>query len=120
MFPEKFDGKPVTPFKAPPGVQQAEVCSLSGMLPTQECRENSLPIHGVRQDWFVPGINLPAKPDDWHQKVDVCKLNGKRSTPLVPDNARDSVVYVTLPEAASRLARAETWIEHKLGEDRTE
>jgi hypothetical protein len=24
------------------------------------------------------------------------------------------------PEAASRLARAETWIEHKLGEDRTE
>ena len=48
----------------------------------------------------MPGINLPTKPDDWHQRVDVCKLNGKRSTPLVPENARDSLVYVTLPEAA--------------------
>ena len=92
-------GAPVIEFKPPQGVQQAEVCALSGMLPTQECRENSLPIHGVRQDWFVPGINLPTKPDDWHQRVDVCKLNGKRATPLVPDNARDSLVYVTLPEA---------------------
>ncbi|HLZ31350.1 MAG TPA: PBP1A family penicillin-binding protein [Chloroflexota bacterium] len=93
-----LDGAPVIEFKPPPGVQQAEVCALSGLLPTQECRENSLPIHGIRQDWFVPGINLPTKPDDWHQRVDVCKLNGKRATPLVPDNARESVVYVTLPE----------------------
>ena len=94
-----LEGAPVIEFKPPQGVQQAEVCALSGMLPTQECRENTLPIHGIRQDWFVPGINLPTKPDDWHQRVDVCKLNGKRSTPLVPDNARDSLVYVTLPEA---------------------
>jgi 1A family penicillin-binding protein len=93
-----LDGAPVIEFKPPQGVQQAEVCALSGLLPTQECRENTLPIHGVRQEWFVPGINLPTKPDDWHQRVDVCKLNGKRATPLVPDNARDSLVYVTLPE----------------------
>src|SRR3981081_3448465 len=94
-----LEDNPVTPFKVPQGVQQAEVCALSGMLPTQECRENALPIHGIRQDWFVPGINLPAKPDDWHQRVDVCKINGKRSTPLVPENARASLVFVTLPEA---------------------
>ena len=81
------------------GVQQAEVCALSDMLPTQECRENTLPIHGVRQDWFVPGINLPTQPDDWHQRVEVCKVNGKRATPLVPDNARDAQVFVTLPDA---------------------
>ena len=93
-------GVPVIQFQPPQGVQQAEVCALSGMLPTQECRENTLPIHGIRQEWFVPGINLPTKPDDWHQSIDVCKVNGKRSTPLVPDNARDSLVYVTLPEAA--------------------
>jgi hypothetical protein len=69
------------------------------MLPTPDCRENSLPIHGVRQDWFVPGINLPTKPDDWHQRIEVCKINGKRATPLVPDNAREHLVFVTLPEA---------------------
>jgi hypothetical protein len=68
------------------------------MLPTQECRENSLPVHGVRKDWFVPGINQPPKPDDWHQRIEVCKVNGKRSTPLVPENARDQLVFVTLPE----------------------
>ena len=42
---------------------------------------------------------MPTKPDDWHQRVEVCKLNRKRSTPLVPDNARDFQVFVTLPEA---------------------
>jgi len=93
-----LEGAPVTPFKPPQGVQQTEVCALSGMLATQECRENSLPIHGVRQEWFVPGVNLPTKPDDWHQRTEVCKVNGKRSTPLVPDNAREQQVFVALPE----------------------
>jgi 1A family penicillin-binding protein len=93
-----LDGKPVTPFKAPSGLQQTEVCALSGMLPTQECRENTLPLHGIRVDSFVPGVNLPTKPDDWHHTVEVCKVNGKRATALVPDNARDKQVFVTLPE----------------------
>jgi hypothetical protein len=70
------------------------------MLPTPECRDNTLPIHGVRRDWFVPGINLPTKPDDWHQGVEVCKVNGKRPTPLVPNDAREKRVFVTLPEPA--------------------
>ncbi|MDQ6670259.1 MAG: PBP1A family penicillin-binding protein [Chloroflexota bacterium] len=99
-------GAPVIQFKPPQGVQQAEVCALSGMLPTPECRENTLPIHGIRQDWFVPTINLPTKPDEWHQRVDVCKRNGKRATPLVPDNARESMVFVTLPEAGREWGSA--------------
>jgi hypothetical protein len=93
-----LEGVPVTRFNAPPGVQQADVCSLSAMLPTQECRDNALPIHGIRKDWFVPGVNMPTKPDDWHQRIEVCKVNGKRSTPLVPDNAREQRVFVSLPE----------------------
>jgi membrane peptidoglycan carboxypeptidase len=97
---------PVSQFKAPQGVQQAEVCALSGMLPTTDCRENALPIHGIRQDWFVPGVNMPTKPDNWHQPVEVCKVNGKRSTPLVPDNAREKVVFVTLPEPAQAWGAA--------------
>ncbi|HEX9118851.1 MAG TPA: hypothetical protein VGA61_22480, partial [Anaerolineae bacterium] len=89
---------PVNEFKAPPGVQQGDVCALSGMLPTQECRENTLPVHGIRRDWFVPGVNLPTQTDNWHQRVEVCKVNGKRATSLVPDNAREQTVFVTLPE----------------------
>ena len=91
---------PVTDFKAPSGVQQADVCSLSAMLPTEECRENTLPIHGIRHDWFVPGVNMPTQRDNWHQRVDVCKVNGKLVTPLVPDNAREKLVFVNLPEPA--------------------
>jgi hypothetical protein len=30
--------------------------------------------------------------------VDVCKVNGKLATSLVPDNARDKLVFVNLPE----------------------
>jgi 1A family penicillin-binding protein len=90
---------PVAQFTVPPGVQQADVCALSGMLPTQACRENALPLHGIRRDWFVPGVNLPTQADTWHQAVQVCKVNGKLATPLVPDNARDTLVFVNLPDA---------------------
>jgi 1A family penicillin-binding protein len=88
---------PVTDFKVPQGEQKADVCALSDMLPTEQCRENTLPIHGIRTDWFVPGINLPTQRDNWHQQVQVCKVNGKLATPLVPDNARDNLVFATLP-----------------------
>jgi 1A family penicillin-binding protein len=90
---------PVSQFKPPQGVQQADVCALSGMLPTQACRENTMPIHGIHRDWFVPGINMPTQPDTWDQTVQVCKVNGKLSTPLVPDNARADAVFVNLPDA---------------------
>jgi 1A family penicillin-binding protein len=90
----------VSDFKAPSGVQEADVCALSAMLPTEECRENTLPIHGIHRDWFVPGINMPTDRDNWHKQVEVCKVNGKLVTPLVPDNARQKLVFVNLPEPA--------------------
>jgi hypothetical protein len=92
---------PVSDFKVPQGVVQADVCALSDMLPTEPCRENTLPIHGIRRDWFVPGMNLPTERDNWHQQVTVCKVNGKLVTPLVPDNARETVIFAPLPEPAS-------------------
>jgi 1A family penicillin-binding protein len=101
-----LDGTPVRSFDPPSGVVQAEVCTLSGLLPTPECRENTLPVHGTTRDFFVPGVNLPTKPDDWHQKIEVCKVNGKRVTPLVPENARDTLVYANLPEAYRGWAAA--------------
>ena len=57
----------------------------------------------MRQDWFVPGINLPTKPDDWHQRVDVCKLNSKLATPLVPENARESLVFAAFAAAGAAV-----------------
>jgi len=97
---------PVTRFAVPAGVVEAEVCTLSGLLPTPECRENSLPIHGVTKDLFVQGVNLPTKPDDWHQRVETCRVNGKRATPLVPENAREFRVFVVFPEPRRAWAEA--------------
>jgi 1A family penicillin-binding protein len=93
-----LEGVEPTPFKQPPGVVQAEVCALSGLLPTPECRENGLPIHGTVKDLFVQGVNLPTQPDNWHQAVEVCRVNGKRVTPLVPANAREIAIFATVPE----------------------
>ncbi|MBV9133799.1 MAG: PBP1A family penicillin-binding protein, partial [Chloroflexi bacterium] len=97
---------PASEFKPPQGVQQADVCALSGMLPTEACRENTLPIHGIRRDWFVPGINMPSQADTWSQQVSVCKVNGKLVTPLVPDNAREDRVFAVLPDAVRAWGEA--------------
>src|SRR5207248_8375743 len=98
---------PPSEFKAPQGVQQADVCALSAMLPTQACRENTLPIHGIRRDWFVPGANMPNQADTWEQSVAVCKVNGKLATPLVPENAREDSVFANLPESVQAWGSAQ-------------
>jgi penicillin-binding protein 1C len=105
-----LDGVPATPFARPAGVVDAEVCALSGMLPTPECRENGLPVHGVVKDVFVPGVNLPTRPDDWHQKAEVCKVNGKLATPLVPANARDVMIFAHVPEPYRAWASAHGFV----------
>ena len=47
----------------------------------------------------MPGINLPTKADDWHQRVEVCKVNGKRVDAAgARERARDRQVFVTLPD----------------------
>jgi membrane peptidoglycan carboxypeptidase len=94
-----LESTPATPFNPPPGVAEAEVCALSGLLPTDECRQNALPIHGTVRDIFVPGVNLPTRADDMHQRIEVCKLTGERATPLVPANAREDRVFVSFPDA---------------------
>lgn len=88
---------PSTPFAVPQGVVEAEVCALSGMLPTPACRENGLPVHGTVKDVFVPGVNLPTQPDTVDQPVDVCKVNGTRATSLVPQNAQQVTVFAQFP-----------------------
>ena len=53
-----LDGVPPAPFQRPSGVVDGEVCALSGLLPTPECRENGLPVHGTVRDLFVARTGL--------------------------------------------------------------
>lgn len=95
---EVLRGTPVKQFQRPSGVVEAEVCALSTLLPTQECRDAQTPVRGTVKDLFVESVNLPTKPDTWYQRVEVCVVNGKRVTPLVPANGREQRVFVQLPE----------------------
>jgi len=79
-------GVPPHPFNRPANVITREVCKLSGLLPTPECPEKI-------QASFVPE-DFPNRPDDLYRREDVCKVNGKLATDLVPANARESRVYV--------------------------
>ncbi len=103
---EVLKGSPPSSFVVPRGVQEAEVCGLTALLPTAECRENDLPIHGTVRDVFVPGVNLPTKQDDLHQRIEVCKINGKLVVPVVPPNAREQRVFVAFPEPYRAWAAA--------------
>lgn len=95
---EVLKGAPAREFRRPEGVVEADVCALSALLPTPECRESQLPIRGTVRDLFVPGVNLPTKTDDVHQRVEVCVVNGKRAVPLTPPNGRELRVFTVWPE----------------------
>ena len=101
-----LEGTPVKQFDRPQGVTEAEVCALSTLLPTQDCRDYQGPIKGTVKDLFAQGINLPTKNDDWYKKVEVCVVNSKLVTPLVPANGREAAVLVTLPERYREWGKA--------------
>ncbi len=56
-------GQPDQPFVRPEGLVQAQVCTLSGMLPTQLCPNTST-------EWFIAGSE-PTQPDTLYQQVEV-------------------------------------------------
>jgi hypothetical protein len=56
-------GQPDQPFVRPEGLVQAQVCTLSGMLPTPLCPNTST-------EWFIAGTE-PTQPDTLYQQVEV-------------------------------------------------
>jgi 1A family penicillin-binding protein len=84
-----LDGVPARPFNRPDTVVTREVCKLSGLLPTPECPDKIQAIFTT--------ASVPNRPDDLYRRVEVCKVNGKLATDLVPANARESRVYVQFP-----------------------
>jgi hypothetical protein len=86
-----LEGVAPRPFTRPANVVTQEVCKLSGLLPTPECPDKIQAIFTT--------ANVPNRPDDLYKRVEVCKVNGKLATDLVPANARESRVYVQFPGA---------------------
>lgn len=83
---------PETPFARPEGVVGAEVCGLSGLLPTAACS-------ATRWEWFIEGT-VPTELDTMHQFFEVDTLTGQLATEATPPDRRQEQVFVVLPPAA--------------------
>jgi penicillin-binding protein 1C len=79
-------------FAPPPGVRQAEVCALSGLLPTPLCPR-------TRLDWFIDGTT-PTRPDNVYQKYTIDRATGLLADKDTPPDRRVERVYAVLPQEA--------------------
>ncbi len=94
-----LEGQPDRPFVQPPGMQQAEVCDLSGLLPTPACPH-------TRAEWFIAGTE-PTQPDTYYRQVWTDELTGALANEQTPPERRKPVIVLDLPVEAQRWARAQ-------------
>ncbi|MCC7119362.1 MAG: penicillin-binding protein 1C [Anaerolineales bacterium] len=80
-----LEGQPEEAFTQPEGLEQATVCVLSGLLPTENCRQ-------TRKEWFIKGT-APTTYDTFHQQV-------------ILNNGQPLIVF-DLPLEAQAWARAQ-------------
>jgi penicillin-binding protein 1C len=92
-------GMPERTFIRPEGLIQEEVCSLSGLLPTETCPYR-------RWEWFIEGTQ-PTQPDTSYRQVQIDTATGRLADDTTPPNRRTNITVLDLPPAAHSWARAE-------------
>jgi membrane carboxypeptidase/penicillin-binding protein PbpC len=94
-----LQGRPDHPFQRPDGLDQMEVCSLSGLLPTPACPH-------TRTEWFIAGTE-PTQTDNFHQQVWIDMLTNSLADDSTPGERRKLVTVLDLPGEAQTWARAQ-------------
>lgn len=94
-----LQGRPDRPFVQPPGMQQAEVCDLSGLLSTPTCPH-------TRTEWFIAGTE-PTQVDTYYRQVWTDALTGALADDQTPPERRKPMVVLDLPVEAQPWARAQ-------------
>ncbi len=94
---QALKGKPEEPFNRPSGLEQAQVCALSGLLPTPYCPS-------TRQEWFISGTQ-PRQPDTLFQPFTLDGLTGQLAGPDTPPERQETRVFTVLPPEAQQWAR---------------
>ena len=92
-----LEGMPVEEFERPPGFEEVEVCSVSGMLPTEHCS------HKVKEI-FIEGT-APTAYCNVHQVFRVNRETGKLATVYTPPELVDEVGYEIFPPEATDWVR---------------
>ncbi len=90
-------GQPELGFTRPEGLVQAEVCSLSGKLPTPDCPY-------TRREWFIAGTE-PTEYDTFYRRVAVDTLTGLPADDATPPERRAEQLFLALPPQAHDWAR---------------
>jgi membrane peptidoglycan carboxypeptidase len=85
------------PFQRPDGLTQAEVCELSGLLPTPACLQ-------TRTEWFIAGTE-PTQEDAFHRQVWIDLLTNSLAHDSTPMERRKSMTVLSLPVEAQAWAR---------------
>lgn len=91
-------GKPESQFTSPPGLVRAEVCALSGMLPTDDC-----PLR--RSELFIDGTQ-PTQPDTFYQPFQIDSATGALADSATPPERIVSQIFLVLPPEAREWARS--------------
>ena len=97
-FMEKvLENLPVMEFQRPPGIIEAYVCPVSGLLPTEHCPSRVKEI-------FIAGTE-PTQPCDIHREFKINTLTGKLATVFTPPELVESRVYEVYPPRAADWVR---------------
>jgi len=91
-------GKPESQFAQPPGLARAEVCAMSGLLPTEHC-----PLR--RSELFIDGTQ-PTAHDTLYQPFRIDSATGLLADDSTPPERIVTQVFLVLPPEAQEWARA--------------
>ncbi len=94
-------GKPERWFPQPPGLEQHEICALSGLLPGPACADR------VRE-WFLVGT-APTQPDTWHVALRIDPATALLAAPDCPAGASVEQDYAVLPPEYATWAAGAGW-----------
>ena len=74
----------------PHGVKSVKICSISGLLPSEDCKETTTE--------YFPSNAVPKDKCDMHKKITVCGYSGKLPSPFCPLEHSVSNSVVVIPK----------------------
>ena len=94
VFSKVYEKVPAEEFKpAPEGIVRVTVCSKSGLLPTDECRD----AEATRTDYFLAN-HVPRTECDMHIELEICEASGKIANEFCPRDQVDEEYFFNRPE----------------------
>jgi len=85
-------GQPELEFTQPEGIVRAEVCTLSGLLPRENCPLRSL-------EWFIEGT-VPTEYDNVYRTFAIDTRTGELADENTPEQYIQNETFVVLPQEA--------------------